>query len=337
MKLYNGFGNDSQCYVYGHALSISPLNRKHFHNYFLINALALIRLFMVKPVKGANIEMTFRGKTYKTTTEKDGFFKFEWKLDEELKPGVYPVEAVMIHKRKNYVTAFAKAEISIPESTAYAYISDIDDTFLISHSSNLRKRLFVLLTENARSRKPFDGVVNHYKALAEGIPDDSSYNAFFYVSSSEWNLYEYIREFSHQHELPNGVYLLNQIKVLTQLFKTGQNNHNGKFFRIVRILEAFPKQKFILLGDDSQEDPNIYASIVSHFKDQIHCVYIRSVKLNKKAVIDKLKEIEATGTLCCYFKHSAEAIRHSQEIGLIPAPKLTPQPGVADHAVPPAS
>ncbi|MEO6538082.1 MAG: phosphatase domain-containing protein [Ferruginibacter sp.] len=316
VKLYAGFGNNTQCLIYGHALSLSPLGRKKYRDNFLYNSLALLRLFMIKPIPGATVQMKWDGQTYTAVSEKDGFFKFEWAPANKISPGCHTVQVDLIQKKSGNISASSKASLTIPAVNQFAFISDIDDTFLISHSANLRKRMFVLLTENARSRRPFEGAVNHYHLLHTS--GSNAANPFFYVSSSEWNLYEYIREFSRQNKLPEGVYLLSQIKKFTEVFKTGHNNHGTKFMRIVRILEAYPNQKFILLGDDTQQDPYIYASIVSHFKENIFCVYIRSLGKNPKPEVEKkLKEIEESGTMSFYFNHSREAIIHSQEIGLI--------------------
>lgn len=317
IKLYTGYGNKTHCFLYGHVLTFGPLPRKRYRDVFLINAFALLRLFMVKPLGGARLQLLWKDHTYITHSEKDGFFKFEWQPGELLTAGEHSVEVVMQDEFQSPST-FAKSKIIIPHYNQYAFISDIDDTFLISHSSNLRKRLFVLLTENARSRNPFEGVVNHYQLLSQAGAAKDTNNPFFYVSSSEWNLYDYIKEFSSNNKLPDGVYLLNQLKLFKQVFKTGQNNHKTKFMRIARVLEAYPEQRFILLGDDSQEDPFIYASIVDHFKKQIVCIYIRRVsKKAKPAVEEKLKSIETSGIPYCYFTHSAEAVLHSKAIGLI--------------------
>ncbi|MCY7291081.1 MAG: DUF2183 domain-containing protein, partial [Ferruginibacter sp.] len=300
-------------------LSLSPLQKKHYRTFFLYNTIALLRLFMVRPIKNATVKLVWNNVIYETTTAKDGFFKFEWENNNLLQPGVYSVKVMLIKRNhSNTIKAQSDGNIIVPSSTSYSFISDIDDTFLISHSSNLRKRLFVLLTENALSRKPFDGAVNHYRML-HGIDDEVvSDNAFFYVSSSEWNLYDYIKEFVQEYKLPEGVFLLNQIKTFSKLFSTGQNNHGGKFTRIVKIMEAFPQQKFVLLGDDSQKDIDIYTSIVEHFPQSVYCVYIRRVGTpEKENVLLKQKLIENKGVLFFYFAHSEEAILHSQKIGLI--------------------
>ena len=319
LKLYTGFGNGNCCTVYGHALSLCPLPRKSYRKFFLINSLALLRMFMVKPMRHATVKLFWGDAEYETVTAKDGFFKFEWQPEQTLMPGSYPVKAFLLKRKSAHkTTASAEAVIIVPSPTSYAFISDIDDTFLISHSTNLRKRLFVLLTENARSRRPFDGAVKHYRML-HGIDDDiKEDNAFFYVSSSEWNLYDYIKEFIRANKLPEGVFLLNSIKTFSQIFSTGQNNHEGKFTRILKIIAAYPDQKFILLGDDSQHDVDIYASVVKHFSTNIACVYIRRVRTPEKMhVREKQKEIENAGVLFFYFAHSDEAIAHSRNIGLI--------------------
>jgi phosphatidate phosphatase APP1 len=214
-------------------------------------------------------------------------------------------------------TVKGHGEIYVPHVNQYAIISDIDDTFPISYSSNLRKRLYVLLTENAYTRQPFEGVVKHYQALAHAGTEPAEPNPFFYVSSSEWNLYDYIREFSKKNGLPKGIYLLSQLKRLSEAWKTGQNRHGAKFFKIIRILEAYPAQDFILLGDDSQQDPVIYASVVEHFREQVKAVYLRNVhRHNEKEVQKAIERIEAQGIPVCHFKHSADALEHSHRIGL---------------------
>ena len=317
IKVYHGFGHAHKLTVYGHVLQFGPVPRKHYSKNVITNTLALLRLFMVKPHPGATVQMNWKGELYTTETSEDGFFSFHWQDDPDLGHGWHELTVEMIDKEKN-VLAHGKGGVFVPYSTQYAFISDIDDTFLISHSANLRKRLFVLFTENARSRKPFDGSVKHYQLLAKSNTTPEAPNPFFYVSSSEWNLYDYIVEFARINKMPEGAFLLNVLKRFHEIFKTGQNNHTTKFARIVRILEAYPHQRFILLGDSSQHDPYIYSSVVEHFPKQIHAVYIRDVYAKSKhKVADVLGKIESAGVPCCFFQHSSEAIQHSKKIGLI--------------------
>jgi phosphatidate phosphatase APP1 len=318
VRVYNGYGNAEHCILFGHTLLLSPLPRKKFGNNIFVNALSLLRLFMVRPFPAAIVKMEWEGTAYYNTSETDGFFRFEWKPDKALPPGWHVANIELLDPTTRKTLAAAEGHLFIPFNNQFALVSDIDDTFLISHSSNVRKRLFVILTKNANSRKPFEGVVHHYQLLAAAHAPADTANPFFYVSSSEWNLYNYIRLFCKKQGMPDGIFLLGQIKRLKEVFKTGQNKHVTKFTRIARVFEAYPHQLFILLGDDSQEDPNIYASLAKHFKDRVFCVYIRQVEpQNEQAAREKLKEIENAGIHCCYFKHSAEAVAHSKAIGLI--------------------
>lgn len=321
IKVYHGYGHENKLTIYGHVFRFGPLPRKRYSKSVIRNTFALLRLFWVKPFAGVTVEMKWMHRSYTACTDKDGFFKFEWQDDTLSKRGWH--EVPVYAKVNEEVIDSATGRVYIPYETQYGFISDIDDTFLISHSANLRKRLFVLFTQNARSRKPFEGVVKHYQSLALSNTTPEAPNPFFYVSSSEWNLYDYILEFTRVNEIPEGVFLLNQLKQLGQLLKTGQNNHQTKFTRIVRILENYPKQRFVLLGDSSQHDPYIYQSIVEHFPKQIHAVYIRDVyEKNRQKVADVLNKIESSGVPCCFFKNSAEAALHSRKIGLISEKEL---------------
>jgi len=317
VKVYHGFGNDKRLTIHGSVFRRSPLPRKKHRSNVLVNLFGLIRLFLVKPYAQATVRVFVDNQYTEAKTDDDGYFRLEVPLVQPLPGGWHPVRAELIDQTLMAVTAWGEGEVLVPDQTPFACISDIDDTFLVSHSATLTKRLKVLLTKNAHTRQPFEGVVTHYQLLAEANSGPST-NPFFYVSSSEWNLYDYILEFSKKNGLPNGVYLLSPLKQLNEVLKTGQNKHMTKFMRIVRILETYPQQQFILLGDDTQEDPTIYASVAEHFPKQIHCVYIRQVHgENQPKTRTTLSRIEAMNIPCCYFAHSAEARQHSIDIGLV--------------------
>ena len=318
IKVYDGYGSSEKIIAFGHVLKLSPMLRKTYRQNWIINIFSMLRLFMVKPYKYAKLSMEWEGTTLYAQTQDDGFFKFEWFPAIPPKPGWHNIAINLEEERYHAQRIQGIGEVNIPFDSTYAFVSDIDDTFLISHSSRLRKRLYVLLTKNARSRKPFTGVVNHYQLLAASAQRENIANPFFYVSSSEWNLFEFIKEFSRKNGLPKGVYLLSELKKFREVWRTGQNKHATKFMRIVRIIEAYPHLRFILFGDDSQEDPNIYSALVNHFPDKIFAVYLRRVHKNKYAGVQKVVDkIIAAGIHCCYFIHSEEAIAHSKSIGLI--------------------
>ncbi|QJB31163.1 DUF2183 domain-containing protein [Chitinophaga oryzae] len=316
VKVYHGYGHTGELQVFGHVLVRSPVPEVRFRYRLPGNIWSMLRRFLVQPKPLAPVQLQWQGQTIHTKTTDDGFFHFQWKPQYPSPAGWHPV--TVTHIQNDNTMAEGNGVIYIPHHTQFGCISDIDDTFLISHSERLLKKLVVMLTNNPRNRKPFEGAVHHYQLLSHGHTPPAIPNPFFYVSSSEWNLYDYIREFADEWQLPQGVYLLSQLKRFSQLLKTGGGKHHTKFTRIARILESYPHMPFVLLGDDTQQDPYIYEAIARHFPQRIISVYLRHLSDEKKpAVLAVVRKLEALGIACCYFRHSEEAIAHSRRLGLI--------------------
>jgi phosphatidate phosphatase APP1 len=317
IKVYNGYGHRDNLIIYGHVLVGKPAMRSKYSNNPLFNIIHLVKLFLIKPLAGVQIHLQWQNQQLYSTTESDGFFKFEWQSVAPISAGWHQV-VVSLLNAQGLKTASVEGKIFVPHSTQYAFISDIDDTVLISHSSTTGKRLKVLFTKNPRSRKAFVDVVKYYHLLSIAYTEPGLPNPFFYVSSSEWNLYDDINEFFKHNGLPEGVFLLNQIKRWYQLLKTGKTKHQGKLIRIERILEAFPKQRFVLLGDNSQSDPEIYAAIANTYPDKVFAIYIRNISIKKQLFTQQtLASIQNKQIHTCLFKHTDETIQHSKAIGLI--------------------
>jgi phosphatidate phosphatase APP1 len=317
VKVYHGYGHTNNLVVYGHVLVGKPLKKSKFTDNIFFNFIHLFRLFSVSPIPNVRVTLEWGNQQLYATTESDGFFKFEWESVNKVEAGWHLVKVHLLNAQGNSITT-GEGKIFVPNSTQYGFISDIDDTVLVSHSASTGKKLRVMFTKNPRSRKTFADVVKFYNllSLSHTVPD--LLNPFFYVSSSEWNLYDDLNEFFKHNELPKGVFLLNNIKKWYQLFSTGRTKHQGKLIRTIRILKAFPKQKFILLGDNSQKDPSIYVSIANKYPDRIVAIYIRNVSLKKEiSTSNLLASIQNESIYTCQFQHTDEAILHSKAIGLI--------------------
>ncbi|MEA5460944.1 App1 family protein [Arcicella sp. LKC2W] len=317
IRVYHGYGHKENLVVYGHVLAHKPPIKNRFTDNLLLNIIHLIKLFFVKPIPNKVVQLTWNNQLLETKTAKDGFFKFEWKSNDSVSAGWHPVIVNSVDENKAIV-ASGEGKIFIPHSTQYGFISDIDDTVLVSHSAETGKKLRVMFTKNPRSRKTFADVVKYYQMLSLAHTTPNLLNPFFYVSSSEWNLYDDLNEFFKYNDLPKGAFLLNEIKKWYQLFKTGKTKHQGKLIRVRRILEVFPKQRFILLGDNSQKDPEIYVSIANKFPQKIVAIYIRNISLEKEKPTNEIFSKLINKDICALqFKHTDEAIAHSKSIGLI--------------------
>jgi phosphatidate phosphatase APP1 len=317
VKIYHGFGHTHNLVVFGHVFKKKPAVRFRYRDNVFVNIYHLLKLFLIKPIPNARVQLVLEHEVIEGCTEADGFFKFEWEAKKEIMAGWHPVKANCVDK-EGKISAEGEGKVFIPHSTQYGFISDIDDTVMVSHSATIWKRLQELFIKNARTRRVFDHVGEHYSLLAETHTDDVSQNPFFYVSSSEWNMYDYLREFFDHNNLPQGAFLLNQVKRWYQLFKTGKTKHEGKLLRIIRILNAFPKQRFVLFGDNTQKDPFIYSAIAEKYPKQVFAVYIRNIVEKHETIARNiLANLESKGIHTCLFKNSLDAIDHSRRIGLL--------------------
>ena len=317
VKVYHGYGHKHNLVVYGHVLAGKPLSQSKITDNIFTNVIHLIKLFLIEPIPFVKVQLIWRNQRIFTTTEKDGFFKFEWDSIDSVPAGWHPI-VVDIIDNEGLVMTFGEGKLFVPHQTQYGFISDIDDTVLISHSATTGKKLRVLFTKNPRSRKTFADVVKFYNLLALSNTNPETLNPFFYVSSSEWNLYDNLNEFFKFNDLPKGAFLLNQIKRWYQLFRTGGTKHEGKLTRVKRIFDAFPRQQFILLGDNSQKDPEIYVSLANKYPNKIVAIYIRNITTEKEEFATKiLSSLDDTTIETCLFKHTDEAILHAKKTGLI--------------------
>jgi phosphatidate phosphatase APP1 len=316
LRLYHSFGDEDGVLVMGHALLHKPRKPERYLDGFWPNVRSMLRLFALRAIPHARVRIRLGNEVKEIQAADDGFFAADWAPTEPHPKTWEDVSAELI----DYPGVRAEAKVYMPPAAPFGVISDVDDTFLVTNTDSLVLRLSTLLTHNARTRKPFTGVVEHYKALALAQTTPDKPNPFFYVSSSEWNLYDYLKEFCRFHGMPEGVFLLNHMKTLKHFWNTGGNNHDGKFTRVARILQEFPNQQFILMGDDTQRDPHIYAAIVRDFPGRILCVYIRHrVKAHLERTRKYEKDIRALGAEVCYFTHSSTALQHSISFGLVKA------------------
>ena len=325
LKLYRGYANDQELVVAGHVFKPSSGEEYDFQKKSFRNASSIIQMFRTKTQGNADVYLEINNSKIHTKTLKDGYFKFCVPLNYEKKYGWIDYKVSMVYNKK---TIEMTGSYIRPLEGNIGIISDIDDTFLISHTKNPFKKLYILLFKNINTRKIFDDVVAHYQALSSaGRPKNNSVevntkkeeNAFFYVSSSEWNLYSFIVKFTEIHQLPRAVLLLKDIKTsLLDFFMTGRGGHNHKFEKIKHILEFYPNLQYVLLGDDSQHDPFLYENICKIFPVTVIAVYIRQNGSEKKEkVLAVLKNLETLNVAVCYFKNSREAIAHSKKIGII--------------------
>jgi phosphatidate phosphatase APP1 len=317
VKVYHGYGHTGSLVVCGHVFKKKPYIPVAGNKLLVPNFIRLLQLFFIKPLADAQVSLRFHEQVIPGVARKDGFFRFEWRSEQELPAGWHEV-AVDHIDAAGTILATGTGKVFVPHITQYAFVSDIDDTVLKSYSATVVRRLYELLVRPPAGRRIFVETASHYRLLSRAHTTDNMLNPMFYVSSSEWNLYDYLGQIFNHNQLPEGIFMLNRIKRWFQMFTTGKTGLEGKLEHISRILRTFPKQQFILLGDNSQQDPFIYKALALKHAGQIYAVYIRDVRASRTAVTQGiLKELENMDIHTCLFLHSTDAVMHGKAIGLI--------------------
>jgi phosphatidate phosphatase APP1 len=335
---YRGFGNDQHVYIKGMVIEdkglIKPIDKQRVWT----NILATIKRFSSDQIPGVKVEAKFLGMTEIAETDEMGFFTFHFDVKKIsstiLKRDWHEVEFCLLDEiveNQSKVTAVGEVRIVSPNEKR-VIVSDIDDTVLVSHSTKTLRKLRLMLFKNALMRVPFRGVASFYCALERGAEKDA-FHPFFYVSSSEWNLYDLLEDFFDHNRIPRGVFMLRKLEHnIIKFWKSGQGSHDHKYDKIKFLLQLFEKQKFILIGDSGQKDPAIYTRLAHEFPGRIESIYIRKIGkgIVRQSIENFDKRFEQINTTYLQVEDSMDAAKHALEKGYIHEDALTEHICVAD-------
>lgn len=319
---YRGYGNKNSVVFHGHVLDDRILLESKKEDKSRKNFKAMLSRYVSNVIPDVRVKISFEGMEQVVRTNENGYFKSLFdlsglKVESGWQKAAFEVLDEVVENQEEIKTT-AEAYIQ-KESSDFGIISDVDDTILVSHATEIYKKLRLVLTKNAHTRLPFKGVSAFYTALVEGKKHTAK-NPIFFVSSSEWNLYDFLVDFCKVRHIPKGVFLLqNYKKNLRQLLFTGGGNHEHKLIKIREILVFYPELKFIMIGDSGQKDPEIYSKIVEEFPKRIISIYIRDVtKARKDRAVKKLAaNLENMGVEMLMTETTLEAAKHAVKRGLI--------------------
>ena len=249
--------------------------------HFWRNVLRVLHSYLRGSTKSIHLEIHFNGEIHQLKTNKSGQFDHFISCPDCISPDLSQLQVHLLKGRH-------KIRLEVPEPFNHCYfsfqgknravISDIDDTVLVTHTRNTLKKFRTLLVKNAFKRKAVKEMREFYETFAEkGYP-------FLYVTNSESNLFPIIRLFLEHNRFPIGPVFLKSYVKWSQLFnKRGNTLRNGhKKDKIKFIFKSFPGMTFILIGDDSQKDPEIYAELAREYPERVKEIYIRHVKKNSR-------------------------------------------------------
>ena len=292
---YRSFASEDEAFIHGRVLEDKGITKSSDNDSIWNNIYNMYKRFESDEIPGAKLRVSFHGRTYDVVTDEEGYFEVAVKPVKELpldqqweKAQIEIIESPINSEQK----VCGEALIMLPPRNAqYGVISDLDDTVVQSFATNRLRMARTVFLNNARTRLPFEGVSGFYKALQVGY-DQQRQNPMFYVSSSPWNIYDFLIDFLDYHDIPLGPLMLRDTGMdKSKLYAKDHRAH--KMIQIERVLNTYPDLQFILIGDSGQKDPVIYSEIIKKYPNRILACYIRDVNLpdRAKVVVDISEEL----------------------------------------------
>ncbi len=294
----------------------------------------ILRRLLSREIGGITVHGTLNGVQAQATSDADGFFTLLFTdADQPFASGCHDAQLTIPGRER---TSYARVQIVDDSVCAYGLISDLDDTVIQSDVTSMGRMLFTVLTGNARTRSPFPGVGSLYRALArhsvtdkaavaaDGAATDGQIikrqsrrqgrNPVFYVSSSPWNFFDLLWQFLEYRRIPLGpLFLRNWGADLM----SGHSTY--KHAVIERIFAAYPRLRFVLVGDSGEHDPEIYAEVAHKFPGRVLGIYIRDVNEGQgdERVLHLREDMARIGVDMVLARDSFAAAAHAMALGLI--------------------
>jgi phosphatidate phosphatase APP1 len=316
---YRSYGTADRVWVRARVLEGTQLGRAERGDSRWRNLTRTWRSVMSREVPGARVAVRFTGSRTEATADAEGFVR-SW-----LVPAVRPPPARLWHEAEIDVldptpqrSAPRRAEVMIPSpAVPFGIVSDVDDTVVRTDVARPFRMAAAIALGNAYSRTPFPGVRAFFRALhlaSAGPP-----RPIFYVSNGPWNLYDAFVHYLELQDIPPGPV---ELRDWGGLWDEARRSHRGEHKRaaIRRIFETFPTLPFVLIGDSSERDPEIYRELVHDFPHRVLAIYIRDVSPDPtrvKAIGALADEVTKAGSALVLADDTVVAARHAADHGWI--------------------
>lgn len=319
---YHSYGTTQRIFLFARVLEDEGVTEPRPQDTPWQNFVRSFKLLESDEIPAARVRVRCAGQTHEVHSDQEGYVSLELdaaqSADGAFAPGEHEVTYELLEPRvKRPDAPPARGSVFIPRpDSQFTVISDIDDTVMHTEATSLLRMAIHSVFSNAHTRVAFPGVAEFYGALHrnEGR-DEGGLNPFFYLTSSPWNVYDLIRVFLELHDIPAGPVLMRDFGLARSHFLKGSHDEH-KLGRIRHLIDLYPEQRFILVGDTGQRDAEIYAQICREASDHILAVYLRSVgdDAREHAVGEIVREINDLGLPAVAAAdtkaHAADALSH---------------------------
>lgn len=303
---YPGFRNEQHIFIRGRVLVGKDIESSGEDHGKVRNFRNMAKRFFSTEIRHARLQVEWQGKRRDIFTDHEGFFFERLPVEEGFKGRV----RLRLEEPKTREAVETEARIyPMAADCDLLIVSDVDDTILLTMARRAFRMLALTMFGNAHQRQSFAGVAAWYHALRAGA-DGKRSNPFFYVSSSPWNLYDFLEEFLQINGIPPGPFFLRDHGLSA---KGSHRSH--KMNAVEQLMEVYPGKPFLLIGDSGQHDPEIYRELVKKHPDRVRGVLIRNVTNlipARNMEVERIgREIEAAGCNFKFFERTEKALEMS--------------------------
>ncbi|KAL6061764.1 Actin patch protein 1 [Balamuthia mandrillaris] len=212
-----------------------------------------------------------------------------------------------------------RGRVLLVEEEGISLISDIDDTIKFSFVADKKELLKNTFLREFVAVEGMAPLYRRWQRLINDCPDVPNRLKFHYVSGSPYQLYRPLALFlwgpaffhfplsssSSDHHpkeekedesrFPQGsVHLKNVAWNDKSLFKLFEDKLEYKLNIIEpELFRRFPKRKFILVGDSSEQDPEVYSALAWRYPHQVIAIFIRRAPISASSSSEGEASLEA--------------------------------------------
>lgn len=313
---FSGFGTGGWALLGGRVLVGAPARTGSARTGRWAVLRANLLPFLSVEVPGARVRVTLDERELVVRADPEGYLRVRLE-DVALPPGRHQVTLTPL--RPAGAPAFATVHVPDPAADL-AVVSDVDDTIVDSGIAHgLAAILRTMLLREQSTRVPLTGAPELYRALAQGPPGTLE-RPFFYLSTSPWNLAGFLQDFLVRHRFPDGPLVLTDWGPgADSMLRVSTRTH--KLSTLRQLAQALPHSRFVLIGDNGQQDPAIYADFCAEHPGRVAAVYIRRAGAAGPAGDQRAEQAErllaGAGVPYVIAEDSDAMLRHAVQHGLV--------------------
>ncbi|MGL3807789.1 App1 family protein [Paeniglutamicibacter sp. R2-26] len=222
------------------------------------------RNFVSPIVPNGRIRISINGEDFDVQADRGGVL--DVKVAAVLEPGWHEISMTI----EDSAPVLAPVLV-VDAAQEFGVLSDVDDTVVVTALPRplLAAWNSFVLSEHARLATP--GMAVMMERLLRNKPGAPT----FYLSTGAWNVAQTLTRFLSRNLYPQGPLLLTDWgPTERRWFRSGMQH---KADQLRRIAAEFPHVKWLLIGDDGQHDPYLYAEFARRYPGHVAAIVIRQL------------------------------------------------------------